>query len=182
MGFHSFAVPFSRGRGSPGVWVAGGPRRGAGGCVRDARAAGAPPRVPDAHRIAALEAAQVGLRVLHGSRGPRRRAPRRQGAGGAEKARLAVSRARLLSTGGAMSHSGGERYRIRPGGGVGGTLTVPGDKSISHRALMLGALAEGDTHISGFLAGEDCLATVRALRSEERRVGKECRSRWSPYH
>ena len=63
-----------------------------------------------------------------------------------------------------MRHSGGERYRIRPGGGVGGTLTVPGDKSISHRALMLGALAEGDTHISGFLAGEDCLATVRALQ------------------
>jgi len=63
-----------------------------------------------------------------------------------------------------MTQSGGEPYRIRPGGSVGGTLTVPGDKSISHRALMLGALAEGDTHISGFLAGEDCLATVRALQ------------------
>ncbi|MBS0366782.1 MAG: 3-phosphoshikimate 1-carboxyvinyltransferase [Proteobacteria bacterium] len=49
------------------------------------------------------------------------------------------------------------------GGTVGGTLTVPGDKSISHRALMLGAIAEGDTHISGFLDGEDCLATARAL-------------------
>jgi 3-phosphoshikimate 1-carboxyvinyltransferase len=56
-------------------------------------------------------------------------------------------------------------YRIRPGGSVSGTLTVPGDKSISHRALMLGALAEGDTHISGFLAGEDCLATARALQA-----------------
>jgi 3-phosphoshikimate 1-carboxyvinyltransferase len=55
-------------------------------------------------------------------------------------------------------------YRIKPGGSLGGTLTVPGDKSISHRALMLGALAEGDTHISGFLAGEDCLATARALQ------------------
>jgi 3-phosphoshikimate 1-carboxyvinyltransferase len=42
-------------------------------------------------------------------------------------------------------------------------VTVPGDKSISHRALMLGALAEGETHISGFLDGEDCLATARAL-------------------
>jgi 3-phosphoshikimate 1-carboxyvinyltransferase len=40
---------------------------------------------------------------------------------------------------------------------------VPGDKSISHRALMLGALAEGATHVSGFLEGEDCLATARAL-------------------
>jgi 3-phosphoshikimate 1-carboxyvinyltransferase len=55
-------------------------------------------------------------------------------------------------------------YRVKPGGSVSGTLTVPGDKSISHRALMLGALAEGDTHISGFLAGEDCLATARALQ------------------
>ena len=63
-----------------------------------------------------------------------------------------------------MRESGGARYRIRPGGSLKGTLTVPGDKSISHRALMLGALAEGDTHISGFLAGEDCLATARALQ------------------
>jgi len=63
-----------------------------------------------------------------------------------------------------MSEPGGARYRIKPGGSVRGTLTVPGDKSMSHRALMLGALAEGDTHISGFLAGEDCLATARALQ------------------
>jgi 3-phosphoshikimate 1-carboxyvinyltransferase len=63
-----------------------------------------------------------------------------------------------------MSEPGGARYRIKPGGNVRGTLTVPGDKSMSHRALMLGALAEGDTHISGFLAGEDCLATARALQ------------------
>jgi 3-phosphoshikimate 1-carboxyvinyltransferase len=63
-----------------------------------------------------------------------------------------------------MSEPGGARYRVKPGGSVSGTLTVPGDKSISHRALMLGALAEGDTHISGFLAGEDCLATARALQ------------------
>jgi 3-phosphoshikimate 1-carboxyvinyltransferase len=52
---------------------------------------------------------------------------------------------------------------LAPGGTVTGTFTVPGDKSMSHRALMLGALADGRTHISGFLAGEDCLATVRAL-------------------
>jgi 3-phosphoshikimate 1-carboxyvinyltransferase len=55
------------------------------------------------------------------------------------------------------------RYRLLPGGRVAGTMTVPGDKSISHRALMLGAIAEGDTRISGFLAGEDCLSTARAL-------------------
>jgi 3-phosphoshikimate 1-carboxyvinyltransferase len=52
---------------------------------------------------------------------------------------------------------------VRAGGSIAGTLAVPGDKSISHRALMLGAMAEGETHISGFLAGEDCLATARAL-------------------
>ncbi|HET7757846.1 MAG TPA: hypothetical protein VFK87_11375, partial [Steroidobacteraceae bacterium] len=55
------------------------------------------------------------------------------------------------------------RYRVLPGGRIGGRLTVPGDKSISHRALMLGAIATGDTRITGFLAGEDCLATARAL-------------------
>jgi 3-phosphoshikimate 1-carboxyvinyltransferase len=46
-----------------------------------------------------------------------------------------------------------------------GSVTVPGDKSISHRALMLGSIAEGTTRISGFLNGEDCLATLTALRA-----------------
>ncbi|MDG4555560.1 MAG: 3-phosphoshikimate 1-carboxyvinyltransferase [Candidatus Competibacter sp.] len=52
-----------------------------------------------------------------------------------------------------------------PGGALGGRLRVPGDKSISHRAIMLGALAEGTTTITGFLEGEDCLATLRAFRA-----------------
>jgi 3-phosphoshikimate 1-carboxyvinyltransferase len=55
------------------------------------------------------------------------------------------------------------RWRVAPSGTVTGTFTVPGDKSISHRALMLAALAQGETRISGFLAGEDCLATAGAL-------------------
>jgi len=59
----------------------------------------------------------------------------------------------------------GARYRVQPGGEVAGELTVPGDKSISHRALMLGGIAEGETEITGFLAGEDCLATLRALQA-----------------
>ena len=48
--------------------------------------------------------------------------------------------------------------------GLRGATTVPGDKSISHRAVMLGALAEGETIITGFLAGEDCLATIDCFR------------------
>ena len=48
---------------------------------------------------------------------------------------------------------------------VQGTVRVPGDKSISHRAIMLGALAEGVTEVSGFLEGEDCLATMRAFQA-----------------
>ncbi|MBV8403032.1 MAG: 3-phosphoshikimate 1-carboxyvinyltransferase [Gammaproteobacteria bacterium] len=62
-----------------------------------------------------------------------------------------------------MSAAAPRHWRVAPGGTVSGSLTVPGDKSISHRALMLGALSQGETHISGFLAGEDCLATARAL-------------------
>jgi 3-phosphoshikimate 1-carboxyvinyltransferase len=52
-----------------------------------------------------------------------------------------------------------------PGRGVGGDIAVPGDKSISHRALMLGGIAEGTTVVNGFLEGEDCLATMAAMRS-----------------
>lgn len=56
------------------------------------------------------------------------------------------------------------RYRVSPGGGVRGTIRVPGDKSISHRSIMLGALADGVTEVSGFLEGEDSLATLQAFR------------------
>jgi len=45
-----------------------------------------------------------------------------------------------------------------------GSLRVPGDKSISHRSIMLGAIAEGTTRVSGFLEGEDSLATLNAFR------------------
>ncbi len=52
-----------------------------------------------------------------------------------------------------------------PGGSVQGTVRVPGDKSISHRSIMLGALAEGRTEVEGFLEGEDALATLNAFRA-----------------
>lgn len=55
-------------------------------------------------------------------------------------------------------------YPFTPASSLRGTVTVPGDKSISHRAVMLGALAEGDTHITGFLMGEDCLSTISCFR------------------
>ena len=54
--------------------------------------------------------------------------------------------------------------QIQPCGPLRGELTVPGDKSISHRAVMLGALANGTTHITGFLRGEDCLSTIDCFR------------------
>ena len=46
-----------------------------------------------------------------------------------------------------------------------GVLTVPGDKSISHRAVMLGSLADGVTEITGFLQGADCLSTIDCFRN-----------------
>jgi 3-phosphoshikimate 1-carboxyvinyltransferase len=45
-----------------------------------------------------------------------------------------------------------------------GSITVPGDKSISHRAVMFGALAEGTTEVTNFLQGADCLSTIRCFR------------------
>ena len=55
-------------------------------------------------------------------------------------------------------------FRAQPGGSVTGTIRVPGDKSISHRSIMLGSLADGITEVSGFLEGEDALATLQAFR------------------
>ena len=55
-------------------------------------------------------------------------------------------------------------YNIKKITSANGTVTVPGDKSISHRAVMLGALADGTTHITGFLRGADCLSTIDCFR------------------
>ena len=56
-------------------------------------------------------------------------------------------------------------FRVYPGGQLAGEIRVPGDKSISHRALMLGAIAQGVSEVSGFLDGEDCLATLAAMQA-----------------
>jgi 3-phosphoshikimate 1-carboxyvinyltransferase len=55
--------------------------------------------------------------------------------------------------------------RFEAAGPLSGQITVPGDKSISHRAVILGALAEGETQVEGFLDGEDCLSTVSCVKS-----------------
>lgn len=59
-----------------------------------------------------------------------------------------------------------------------GTVTVPGDKSISHRALIFGGLATGTTHISGLLEGEDVLRTAAALRQLGAEVMKDTDGSW----
>jgi 3-phosphoshikimate 1-carboxyvinyltransferase len=61
--------------------------------------------------------------------------------------------------------AGVPEYRVTPGGSLVGEVTVPGDKSISHRAMMFGGIAEGTTTVDGFLESEDCLATLNAMRA-----------------
>jgi prephenate dehydrogenase/3-phosphoshikimate 1-carboxyvinyltransferase len=55
-------------------------------------------------------------------------------------------------------------FVVSPGGRLTGRVRVPGDKSMSHRSIMLGSLAEGVTQVEGFLEGEDALATLQAFR------------------
>jgi 3-phosphoshikimate 1-carboxyvinyltransferase len=55
-------------------------------------------------------------------------------------------------------------FKMKPGGTVNGSIRVAGDKSMSHRSIMLGALADGLTEVEGFLEGEDSLATLQAFR------------------
>ena len=58
-----------------------------------------------------------------------------------------------------------QQFFVSPSPKLAGTIRVPGDKSISHRAVMLGAVAKGTTHIFGFLRGEDTLATAQAFKT-----------------
>ena len=57
------------------------------------------------------------------------------------------------------------KFTIQKGNGLKGEISVPGDKSISHRAIMLASLANGNSEISGFLEGEDCLATIEVFKN-----------------
>ena len=58
-----------------------------------------------------------------------------------------------------------KRIEARPVRGVSGRATVPGDKSISHRSILVSALASGESEVRGFLASEDCLASLAAMRA-----------------
>ncbi len=64
----------------------------------------------------------------------------------------------------AMNSNNDLIFLANPGGRLSGRIRVPGDKSISHRSIMLGSLAEGTTEVEGFLEGEDALATLQAFR------------------
>lgn len=57
------------------------------------------------------------------------------------------------------------RFRVRPSRRFVGTTEVPGDKSVSHRAALLGAIADGPTEVQGFLEAEDCLRTIAAVQA-----------------
>src|SRR5579871_1695900 len=103
----------------------------------------------------------MGLCVLHRHRGPCERSGRGKSVGRARIARLAVQGLGFLSAGRALMLG----FEAHPAMRVFGRMSVPGDKSISHRALMLSGISEGVSEVSGFLASEDCLATLAAMRA-----------------
>ncbi|MEJ2409704.1 MAG: 3-phosphoshikimate 1-carboxyvinyltransferase [Novosphingobium sp.] len=71
--------------------------------------------------------------------------------------------------------------RFLPAGPLKGTIRVPGDKSISHRSIMLGALAVGETRVTGLLEGEDVLATAAAMHAMGATVERTGAGAWSVY-
>ena len=112
--------------------------------------------------IAALDAIAEDLALLREALAANDRPALRRGLGRARRAREQFDLAR---GGAAASGAGRERcFHSQAGGVVSGRFRVPGDKSISHRAVMLGSLAEGLSRVSGFLEGEDALHTLAAFR------------------
>src|ERR1043165_3804157 len=79
-----------------------------------------------------------------------------------------------------MSHgSQNEPLMSRKSGNLRGQVLAPGDKSVSHRSLILGALAVGETAISGLLEAEDVLNTAEAMRKLGATVARQGEARWS---
>ncbi len=77
------------------------------------------------------------------------------------------------------NHPSPRPRRFMPAGPLTGRIRVPGDKSISHRALMFGALAVGETRVTGLLEGEDVMATAAALRAMGATIEREAEGTWS---
>lgn len=90
-----------------------------------------------------------------------------------------VKRPRAVLSAPAMQNKSGQPLvSRRPAAPLAGILAVPGDKSISHRALMLGALAVGETRVSGLLEGEDVLRTAAAMRALGAGVARDPAGTW----
>jgi 3-phosphoshikimate 1-carboxyvinyltransferase len=64
-----------------------------------------------------------------------------------------------------MQTAAARKFEAHPARSVSGSMAVPGDKSISHRAMMLSGIADGTSEVTGFLASEDCLASLSAMRA-----------------
>ncbi|HEU4959161.1 MAG TPA: 3-phosphoshikimate 1-carboxyvinyltransferase [Sphingomonas sp.] len=77
-----------------------------------------------------------------------------------------------------MAHPAPKETVVAARGALTGTVAVPGDKSISHRALMLSALAVGESRITGLLEGEDVLATAAAMRAMGADIAREDDGTW----
>jgi len=77
------------------------------------------------------------------------------------------------------AHGNPQPMKARAGGALSGTAEVPGDKSISHRSLIFGAMAVGETRVSGLLEGQDVLDTASAMRAFGAEVTREADGTWS---
>lgn len=95
---------------------------------------------------------------------------------------LALSKAARFTGKRASLHTGSNTSarprRFVPAGSLTGRIRVPGDKSISHRSLMFGALAVGETRVTGLLEGEDVMATAAALRAMGATIEREGEGAW----
>src|SRR3954471_2266991 len=78
-----------------------------------------------------------------------------------------------------MSHAPARSLQIESSARLSGRVTVPGDKSISHRAVMLSSLAVGESRIEGLLEGEDVLATAAAMPAMGASVERDKTGAWT---
>lgn len=72
-------------------------------------------------------------------------------------------------------------YQVNPTNKISGEIEVPGDKSISHRSLILGSIAEGESKIEGLLEAEDCLSTMKIMRNLGIKIFKEAAGKYTVY-